>query len=236
MTMPMLLVWMALVAVAIIIGFRWNLMSRGLGRFHRWVVDNAVALGAYRSLGWLITAPIVLVGGYVGFLQLRDALSLPDVELVFARPAEPVFWLENTSSRLVREPKYSFLLYNFSMRGDPAPYLNLGIPVKILDPIRPGRGLGPWTIKSISQHGNSIAQGHHLFGYAQVECPTCEHTRYYWIFADVGNFGFYAEIPTDKIKFIQKDLADIVWGGPGYLEKINKLVQPLTRFSMESNI
>jgi hypothetical protein len=170
---------LSIVAIVAALHFRWDLFRR---RFHPWLERNATLLGAYRSLGWLLTVPLILVGGYLGFLQLRDALGTPDVALLFGNPDKPLFWVMNSSSKLVREPKYHFLLYDLSLPGNQELHLNLEIPTKILDFIRPGQAFGPWTIKSLAGQGSRIEKGHHLFRYAQVQCPTCEQVHFYWIF------------------------------------------------------
>jgi hypothetical protein len=203
---------------------------------HPWLIKHANLLGAYRSLGWLLTIPILLGGGYLGFLELRESLlGKPDVTLVFGRPSRPVFWVLNSSPKLAREPKYQFLIYNLSLPGAPDPYMNLRIPAKIIDPIRPGRDQGPWTLQSVARKGSEIQEGHHLFGYGEVECPDCEQVHSYWIYAQVGVAGWYAEIPANETKAILKNLADVIHGGKDFLTKISNLVPVNRRIAMASD-
>jgi hypothetical protein len=189
------LLLIAIVSLGILLHVRWDFFRL---RVHPWLERHATLLRAYRSLGWLVTIPIVLIGGYHVSQQVLDTLVAPDLELVFGHPALPLFWVMNPSSKLAREGRYQFLLYDLSLPGNQEERLNLEIPVKGLDPIRPGRGLGPWTFQSVASYGSRIEQGHHLFGYAQVWCPTCEQVHFYWIFAHVGSAGWYVEIPLPK--------------------------------------
>jgi hypothetical protein len=114
MNMLKLMIVLLIVAVVIVIlHFRWDIFRK---RFHPWLERNATLLGAYRSLGWLLTIPIVLIDGYLAFLELRESfLGEPDATLVFGRPSRPVFWVVNSSSKLVREPKHHFLIYNLNV-------------------------------------------------------------------------------------------------------------------------
>ena len=197
-------------------------------------IENVTLLGAYRSLGWLLTIPIVLVGGFLGFLQLRDALSLPNVALIFARPDDPVFWIANRSSKVVREPKYEFLLFDMSVPGVHEPYLLLQIRPTPVDPIRPGRVLGPAPMQFLRKLSATIENGHHIFGFVFVDCQTCKAIRYYWVFVHVGTDWWYAEVPANKINSILPDLKVIVYGGPDYLSKIEKLVPSRRPISMRA--
>jgi hypothetical protein len=190
-------------------------------RTHPCLEKYATLLGAYRSLGWLLTIPLVLVGSYNIFLDLEDTFRKPDATLVFGRPSSPVFWVMNSSSKLVREPKYELTIFNLRLIGGPNPYTNLEIPTKITDSIRPNRALGPWAIQSVARKGSEIQEGNFLFGYGQVECPDCEHVHHYWIYVHVGVNGWYSEIPADETKAILKNLSDIIQSGQGFLEKIS---------------
>ena len=82
------------VALVVLLQWKWNLFR---GRLHPWLEKNATLLGAYRSVAWLLTVPIILVGGYLAFQELQRSVSTPDVQMVFARPKRPVFFLINQS-------------------------------------------------------------------------------------------------------------------------------------------
>ena len=231
-------IWLLLSLVLLAVLRAW-LHVRGnffRARLHPWLEENATLLGAYRSLLWLLTVPVVVIGGYLAFLELRDSLLDPDVSLALGRPAAPVFWVINSSPKLVREPKYQFLVYDLGHKGDPDQFLLLEIPVKILDFIRPGRASGPYSLKSVASNGSQIQDGHHLFGYVEVQCPECVRVRYYWLFVKVGTDGWFAEIPEEKTKTILKELAAVVHGGAGALSRVDTLVPVETRVRLSDAV
>jgi hypothetical protein len=199
-------------------------------------MNNATLLGAYRSLGWLITVPIVLVVGYIAFLQFKDTLSLPDATLYFALPHHPIFWIKNDSSKLVRDAACHFLPYNLSLPGNPERYLNLEIPSRKFDFIRPGRAIGPYAIRDMIRHGQRIERGHDLFGYAQVQCPTCENVHFYWVFVQIGYKGLSAEVLTDQTAILEKQLDSVLSSGSNYLDKIIGILKPLDVIAMDEKI
>ena len=128
--MPGLLIWMAAIAVIVIVIFRWNLLIRSFDwvfreKFHPWLEKNATLIGAYRSFGWFLAMPLAFVGAYLAYHQLMDVLRSPDVTLVFGRPNDPAFMVINPSAKLVKEPKYQIVLYSMSLQGDTNPYLIL---------------------------------------------------------------------------------------------------------------
>ena len=199
---------------------------------HPWLERNARLLGAYSSIAGLVLVPVILIGGIVGFLQLKDALDTPDVTLLFGNPEEPRFWVQNPSSKLAREALYELRLFNLGVVASDSAFLNLEIPAQSVEYVRPGRGFGPWTIRSLARQGASIQQGHHLFGHAQIQCPTCETVREYWIFIHVGRMGWYAEIGDSETSSAMEDLLDVAFGGPDYLRRIHELVPSHRRVAM----
>ena len=182
----------------------------------------------------LISIPLVIVGGVLGLVQLTEALDTPDVELVFGTPKEPRFWVVNVSSSLAREPFYQLLFFDLSVANSDGTRLNLEIPTKSVGYIRPDKARGPWTIRSVARQGARILEGHDVFGYAQVQCPTCEAVRHYWVFAQVGNTGWYAEIAEDELISVTEKLNGVVFGGPDYADKIRQLVPSSRQIPMAS--
>lgn len=229
-----LLATLVLIAAAVIAGlhFRWDFFRR---RAHPWLEKKANLLSAYSSIVGLLLAPLILIGGYLAFVQIEDHLNAPDVVLVFSSPEEPLFWVQNPSSKLAREASYQLLLFNLSDAGEHGWYLNLEIPTSSVGYIRPGRARGPWTIRSVARQGSSIEKGDHLFGYGQVWCPNCETVRYYWIYVHVGSAGWYAEITDDETRVIKEKITAIASGQPKYLSKIEELVPPNRRSRMATS-
>lgn len=85
-------------------------------------------------------------------------------------------------------------------------YLNLEVPTASVGYILPGRARGPWTIVSVARQGTRVENGHHLFGYVQVQCPTCRTVRYYWLYVHMGTEGWYAEITDDETSAIMEKI------------------------------
>jgi hypothetical protein len=197
-----------------------------------WLGNNVGLLTACASIVAIITLPLIIVGGLLNYLQLRDFLSPVNVELVFANPNMPLFYVFNPSTKVVQQPKYQFLIYDLSVPSTPGnpeePFLNLEIPVAVLDFIRPGEYEGPWTIQSVAHWGNKIEKGHYLFGFAEVLCPICERVHYYWFFAHVGDAGWFVKISEDESKDIYKNLSAVLYSGGDYLNRIDKLL-PIDR-------
>lgn len=172
----------------------------------------------------MLLAPVILIGGYLAFVQIEDHLNAPDVVLVFTTPEDPRFRVRNPSSKLAREASYELRLFNLSATGKHGSRLDLGIPATSVGYIRPGGARGPWTIRSVARQGAIIERGHHLFGYGQVLCPNCETVRYYWVYVHVGTTGWYAEITDDEASIIDKRIRAIASRASHYLSQIEELV------------
>jgi hypothetical protein len=198
-----------------------------------WLQKNADLLGAYQSIIGIITIPLILVGGILAFFQLSEYLVKPDVGLIFHRPSQLQFSVTNLSKAIVREPKYQFLIYDMDLPDDEQPYLNLLIPVKILDFIRPNNALGPFGVVSLSKRGSQVKVGHHLFGYAQIQCPECEYFRRYWVYSEYGKTGWYAEIPQEEHPYILKKLAKVIHGDNDYQKLISDIVPKEARVTLK---
>lgn len=159
---------------------------------------------------------------------------MPDVGLTFHRPESPQFRVRNLSDYLVREPKYQFLIYDLDLPGTDEPYLNLRIPVKVLeDYVRPRSILGPWRLMSLSTRGSRVQPGHRLFGFAQVECPNCVNFRHYWVFFHVGRSGWFSEIPaSEKPAQIPKRITQIIYGPGSPLDAIDEVIPSTSRVAV----
>ena len=51
---------------------------------------------------------------------------------------------------------------------------------------------GPFSLTSSSTE-NRVKTGHRIFGFVNVSCPLCASTKVYWVFAVIGERGWYAE-------------------------------------------
>lgn len=204
-------------------------MSRIRKKFHPWLIEHATLLGAYRSLAALIAFPLILVGAPLAFLNIRDRLSLPDVELDFVRPTNVSFSVVNTSSAVAPEPKYELVLFDFGSRMHPPERpKGLQIPSKIVDTMRPHSGLGPWSVASISggAGGGGFYDDHsRIFGFATVSCPLCERARAYLVYFEIDRGGWFVELPADKTQTV-RELVGHVLSDPASLEQTLEVEAP----------
>ncbi len=193
-------------------------LARNWHRLNAFLARNATILGAWASLVTIIGLPLLLMGGYTTYKQLRGYLDQPDIALAFATPKEVRFWLLNPSSVLVREPQYSFGLWDLDARaeGQGADPGNLQIPVKSLEYIRPKSAIGPWTVASLSPVGSAVPTGHVVFGWLSVQCPDCKVRRHYWFLWKKGELAWYSEIPFPEESHIMPHLTALLNAGRNY--------------------
>src|SRR5262249_55537666 len=118
----------------------------------------------------------------------------PDIGLSFVYPTGMATFVVNQSRAIIRQPKFGMVLWNLRERTrDPLP-----VPTQLGDYIRPGEGWGPSALTSIAGVASRIKAGDQLFGVASVRCPDCIKTREYWVFAEHGTGGWYAEVEDNK--------------------------------------
>jgi len=121
-------------------------------------------------------------------------LPRPDLGIALVFTKLPALVLRNVSDAIVRDPKFTVVLWNIdSDQRDPLP-----IPVQVGDYIRPHRGWGPNNILGSPQVKGLYKEGDRLFGCVRVLCPDCIDERDYWVFIQVGNGGWYARVPDGK--------------------------------------
>jgi len=118
----------------------------------------------------------------------------PDISLRVVYPEGFATILVNDSSVVLRDPKFFPVVWDLDLpdRTDPLP-----VPTETFtgEFIRPHEYLGPEPIVAHQNAASLVKPGHRLFGYIQVECPDCERTKGYWVWAINGTGGWYAELP-----------------------------------------
>ena len=120
----------------------------------------------------------------------------PDVSLALVDISSVAVLVVNAGDMVVRDPKYSLLLWNLDLpdRQDPLP-----IPVTGLkDWVRPHENLGPQAAISLPTVQPLVQLGNRLLGYMSVSCPDCKRTKYYWVYVVAGQHGWYSELPDGK--------------------------------------
>lgn len=115
------------------------------------------------------------------------------MELEFRGVNAPSIVVKNTSEVVVYQPKYGPMLFNVDAPADER--LNpLPIPTQTSDFIRPGRNWGPSTFFGLSRVKARLAGGDRVLGVVTVTCPDCMRDRVYWLYAKIGEAGWYAEM------------------------------------------
>jgi hypothetical protein len=114
----------------------------------------------------------MVIGFFLGYLQLRDSLARADVNLTFESPQAVAVRIQNTGSAVARSTKYGFGLFDISVRP-PTP---LPIPVSDVGYVRGRSESGPYRL--LSQYG---VKDHEYFGFAFNTYENCAHERYYWL-------------------------------------------------------
>jgi hypothetical protein len=160
-----------------------------VGRFSKlndWIAARNKLLSAWSSLVTLISLPLILVGLFLGYHQVRDILTLPDPELEFVHPASVAYKLVNRSGKMAQDVLVSFGIFDLdsSIQG-PVP-----IPSVSYDYVNKHSEMGPFT-----WFWNFAVSGHRYFGIVYVGCKGGAKLRTYWIYSKHGSAGdcFYAE-------------------------------------------
>jgi len=113
-----------------------------LRSINSWMDEHSSVLSAWASLVAIVGVPLLLLGGYTTWLQIRNYLVRPDIALHLATPKNVRLRLLNFSPVLLRDPQYAFAFWDLDARSegtgeDPG---NLKIPTKSMDYIRPRSG------------------------------------------------------------------------------------------------
>ena len=158
--------------------------------------------------------------------------SVADVRLVVGQRGNPVFWLYNSSKVAAQQPKYQLNLWNLNLPDSDKneTRLNLRIPAKVMqDYILSERGLGPWRILDLSPRGSSVAPGHVIFGYGQVQCLNCQRMRLYWIYLKNGEAGWISEIPQNEEELILNRLTSVLRANDKALAMVDQVIPTSSR-------
>ena len=205
--------------VCIVIVQWWRKLNLSLDK-------NSSVLGAWASLLTILGIPLLLLGGFSTWLQVKEYINRPEIELYLENSKNVNFRLINYSSVLLREPQYSFSLWDLDARkegvgDDPG---NLVIPVKTLNYIRPKSGIGPFTIEGLSKASEKVPNGHIVFGWASVQCPDCVSRKDYWILIKKGEIAWYSKIEAEEKPLILRSLSVVLESGKNYPKLISKIV------------
>jgi hypothetical protein len=111
-------------------------------------------------------------------------------------PANPMFFITNDSQVVAKDPKFQLLLYDLDGHddADAGGKLSLAIPAWTGDYISPKGALGPYSLltRVPPDVRSRVVLGHRIFGFAQLQCSTCDQVSIYWIYINLGRDGWYA--------------------------------------------
>lgn len=153
-------------------------------------------------------------------------IQKPDIGMEFVGPGDVGFRMCNLSSALLRDPKYTLMLFdidgprktfpNGTSVPDPLP-----IPTAIdHDFLRPGQKYLYRPIVSTFPAVQSIVKsGDRIFGLGIVSCPYCVKDRAYWVYFIAGGGGWYSEMQNYKDS-IQIPLPSLLADLQGTLDKL----------------
>ena len=163
-----------------------ELILNWLSQINKWVTLHNDLFSAWASLITVISAPLILIGLFVGYHQIRDILVLPDVSLEFVHPSSVAYKIVNKSNKIAEDVLVSFGIFDLdSPQNGP-----LAIPSVNYDYVNKNSEKGPF-----SWFANFATAGHRYFGIVYVGCKGGERLRTYWIYVKHGHpaEGFYAE-------------------------------------------
>jgi len=149
-----------------------------MGKINKWVESRDKALSAWSSILTIIGFPLVVIGLFLGYFQLKDALIQPSVELNFASPSAPTYSIQNTSGKIAENVLVSFGIFDV----DSNPQDPLRIPAQEIDYVNKFSSKGPWSL--LGKHGTN---GHRYFGIMYLGCKGCSDLQTYWIYIRYGD-------------------------------------------------
>lgn len=140
----------------------------------------------------IVGFPLILLGGYLAWVQLKDYLVAPEVRLEFVLipGGELCVMARNPTTRLARNVELPISMWFDSWVSVPE------VPLRNLV-VHPHDYRGPTNLSQIYKLKGRLKTGEHLFGIAFANCPECEHIHYYWLYFQQGGGGWYAEAPDD---------------------------------------
>jgi hypothetical protein len=119
----------------------------------------------------------------------------PNIGLELVYPREFAVYVFNDSKVLVNKARWWFVLFDLdqpSPNGNPKP---LQIAQQFSDYIRTDSPVGPFAVIGDDSVRSQVRNGDRLFGAMAATCPDCKYVRAYYVYAVVGQGGWYSEIP-----------------------------------------
>ena len=157
-----------------------------LTQINNWITLHADSFGAWASLITIISLPLVFIGLFMGYSQIRDILTAADPSLAFVNPSSVAYKIVNKTGNVAEDVLVSFGIFDLdSPQQGPVP-----IPSVNYDYVNKNSTKGPF-----SWFTNFSTTDHRYFGIVYIGCKGGERLRTYWIYVKHGHpaEGFYAE-------------------------------------------
>ena len=182
-----------------------------ISKLNYWLISKESELSAWSSVIMIISFPLIIIGLVVGYFQLKDIFTLPDVELNFVHPQSISYQLVNSSSKIAENILVSFGIFDL----DSNPSGPLPIPSIEYDYVNKESEKGPFTLLH-----KFAKENHRYFGIVYVGCKGCNRLRTYWLFVKHGSAtdSFYAERNESDIYEI--NIHDLVNNTEKYLKGV----------------
>jgi len=180
-------------------------------RFNNWIGSHSDCLSAWSSVVTIISLPVIIISLYLGYRQIRDILTRPNVELVFVHPESVAYKIVNNSEKIAEDVLVSFGI--FSLDSD----LQNPVPISSAnyDYVNKHSEKG-----SFSFFSNFGIRNQRYFGIVYISCRDCEKLRTYWIYAKHGDAtdAFYAE--RNRQDTFQINVSDLASNTQDYLKNL----------------
>lgn len=83
-----------------------------LSQINNWVTSHNDSLSAWASLITVISVPLILIGLFLGYHQIRDILVSPDPSLEFVHPSSLAYKIVNKSGKIAEDVLVSFGIFD----------------------------------------------------------------------------------------------------------------------------
>ena len=182
-----------------------------LGKIDNLAKSSNNILSALSSLVTIISFPLIIIGLIVGYYQVKDIFTVPDVSLYFVHPSSVAYKIVNNSDKIAEDVLVSFGLFDL----DSSPQNLVPIPSINYDYVNKRSANGPFTLL-----GNFGIKDHRYFGIIYIGCKGGKKLRTYWLYAKhgKGEDSFFAERKPDDT--FQINVSQLIANTERYLDNL----------------
>jgi hypothetical protein len=184
---------------------------------NNWVICKREVLSAWSSIVTIFSLPLALAGLVFAYVQIKDILVEPSIELEFVHPKSVAYYVKNTSKKLIEKGMISFALLDLDTRAQENENLPaiVPIPTRSYDYLNQYGKSGPTNV-----FGNYGITGHRYFGIIYASCKGCNDLKTYWIYCkhNATSEAFYANrTSTDTFDM---DIPELINNTDAYLKRL----------------